>query len=66
MADRVTLLVPVYMKLAGQPCVVEANSTIDVSSSTIFAPGHITNVVPSGGTLLNGQHNRGVSNVGVR
>jgi hypothetical protein len=66
MADRITLTVPIYMKLAGQPCIVEGGSTVDVVSSSAFAPGHITNVIAGGGTLLNGVHNQGVSNVRVR
>jgi hypothetical protein len=66
MADRVTLTQPVYMPLAGQWCVVLGGSTIDVASSSAFAPGHITNVTPGGGTLLNGVHNNPVSNVRIR
>jgi hypothetical protein len=66
MADRVTLLVPVYMPLAGQWCIVLGGSTVDVASSSMFASSHITNVVPGGGTLLNGVHNQGVSNVRIK
>jgi hypothetical protein len=61
MADRVTLLVPVYMKIWGQPMIVYGGSTVDVASSSMFAPSQITNVVAGGGTLLNGTHNQPVS-----
>jgi hypothetical protein len=63
MADRITLNVPVYMKLDGQSQIVLGGSTIDVASSAVFASNQISNVIPGGGNLSNGVHNWGVSNV---
>jgi hypothetical protein len=62
MADRVTLTQPVYMRIWGQWMLVYGGSTIDVASSSMFAPSQITSVIPGGGTLLNGQHNQPVAN----
>jgi hypothetical protein len=66
MADRVTLTVPVYMKIWGQPMIVYGGSTVDVASSSMFAPNQVTNIVPGGGTLLNGVHNQPVSGFRIK
>jgi hypothetical protein len=63
MVDRITLTVPLYMPLEGQWVVVQGGSQLDVASASAFAPSTITNVQLGTGSLLNGQHNRGVTNV---
>jgi hypothetical protein len=66
MADRVTLTQPVYFKVWGQPMIVYGGSTVDVVSSSMFAPAHITNVVPGGGSLTASGHNQPVSNFRIK
>ena len=66
MADRVTLTQHVYFKVNGQPMLVYAGSTVDVTSSSMFAPSHITNVIAGGGTLSPAGHNQPVANFRAR
>jgi hypothetical protein len=56
MADRITTTVPLVFKVWGQPIIVEGYSTVDVPSASAFAPQHITNVIPGGGTLTASGH----------
>jgi hypothetical protein len=54
------------MKLWGQPMLVMGGSVVDVASSSAFASNQISNVQAGAGSLANGVHNQGVSNVRIK
>jgi hypothetical protein len=66
MADRLTLSVPVYLKIWNQWMIVYGGSTIDVASASALAPAHYTNLIVGGGTLTASGHNQPVANFRIK